>query len=67
MTENMKIWLKRLYMEAADDHLITASNERLWSQGSDNDEEATLHMKNAEEHWEFADILKEMAEEIEED
>ena len=64
MTENMKLWLKQLYLDAAEDHLVTASNERLWSLGSDNDEAAILHMENAKEHWEFADILREMSNEI---
>ena len=65
MTENMKIWLKNLYEEAAEDHLAAASNERLWSKGSDTDEAAMLHMQNAKEHWEFADILKEMVNDLE--
>lgn len=64
MTENMKEWLKQLYLEAAEDHLVAASNERLWSHGSDTDEAAVLHMRNANEHWEFADMLRDMANEI---
>ena len=64
MTENMKEWLRQLYLDAIEDHLVAASNERLWSKGSDTDEAALLHMQNAEEHWEFANILREMADEI---
>ena len=64
MTENMKEWLRSLYEEAVEDHKIAASNERLWSLGSDNDEQAIMHMENAKEHWEFIDILNEMIEEI---
>ena len=60
----MKEWLKRLYLEEAENHLVAASNERLWSLGSDTDEAAILHMENAKEHWEFADILRDMANEI---
>lgn len=64
MTENMKEWLKQLYVDAAEDHLVAASNERLWSLGSDTDEQAIMHMENAKEHWEFADILRNMASEL---
>ena len=64
MTENMKAWLKQLYSEAIDDHLVAASNERLWSMGSDTDEAAMLHMQNANEHWEFANMLRDMSDEI---
>ena len=64
MTENMKEWLRQLYLDAVEDHLVTASNERLWSLGSDTDEQAVMHMENAKEHWEFADILRDMANEI---
>lgn len=61
MTENMKEWLKQLYVDAAEDHLVAASNERLWSLGSDTEEQTVMHMQNAEEHCEFADILRNMA------
>ena len=64
MTENMKEWLRQLYLDAVEDHLVAASNERLWSKGSDTDEATLLHMQNAEEHWEFANTLREMADEI---
>ena len=60
----MKEWLKLLYLDAVEDHLVAASNERLWSLGSDTDEQAIMHMENAKEHWEFADILRDMANEI---
>lgn len=64
MTENMREWLRRLYKDAIDEHLVAASNERLWSLGSDTDEDTFLHMQNAEEHWEFANILRNMMDEI---
>ena len=66
MTENMKIWLKELYLEEARDHRIVASNEHLWALGSDNDETSMLHEMNADEHRAFAMILEEMANKIEE-
>lgn len=67
MTENQREWLKGLYREAAEDHLITASNEHLWALGSNSNETAVMHEKNAEEHRDFADMLKDFANNIQED
>ena len=53
MTENQKIWLEELIEE----HKVAASNERLWSKGADNKEQARIHEENAEEHIEFANML----------
>lgn len=64
MTENQREWLKGLYREAAEDHLIAASNERLWALGSDSNEMVVMHEKNAEEHRNFADMLKDFANNI---
>ena len=66
MTENMKIWLKELYLEAAEEHYGAASNEHLWALGSDNDEASMLHEMNADEHRAFAIMLEDMANKIEE-
>lgn len=67
MTENMKLWLKELYLEEARDRRIVASNEHLWALGSDTNEAAMLHEMNADENRAFAMMLEEMANEIEED
>lgn len=64
LTENMKFWLKELYLNEAEDHLETARFEHLCALGSSNGEAAALHEMNAEEHREFAIILKSMANEI---
>lgn len=64
MTENMKIWLKELYIEAAEQHYGAASNEHLWALGSDNDEAAMLHEMNADENRAFAMMLEDMANKI---
>lgn len=53
MTENQKIWLEELIEE----HRGAASNERLWSKGADDPEQARMHEENAEEHIEFANML----------
>ena len=64
MTENMKLWLKRLYMEAAEEHRGAASNEHIWALGSEG-EAAMLHAQNSVEHVEFADMLTQMANDLE--
>ena len=53
MTENQKLWLDELIEE----HRVAASNERLWAKGSPDGETAEMHLANAEEHTEFADML----------
>ena len=64
MTENQREWLKGLYQEAAEDHLITASNEYLWALGSGG-EASALHTQNSVEHIRFANILTDMANNLE--
>ena len=53
MTENQKLWLEELIEE----HKVAASNERLWSKGANDSEQARMHKENAEEHIEFANML----------
>ena len=53
MTETQKLWLEELI----DEHRVAASNERLWSKGANDVEQARMHEENAEEHAEFADML----------
>jgi hypothetical protein len=67
MTENMKFWLKELYLSEAEDHLETARFEHLCALGAPTDEASMLHEMNADEHREFANILKSMANNIEEE
>lgn len=64
MTENMKIWLRALYLEAADQHYGAADNEHLWALGAPNDETAMLHEMNAEENRAFAMMFEDMAYKI---
>lgn len=58
MTENQKLWLEELIEE----HRVTASNERLWSKGAADEEQARMHEENAEEHSAFADMLASLME-----
>lgn len=66
MTENMKIWLRRLYLEAAEEHRGAAQNEHLWALGSEG-EAAMLHAQNSVEHVKFADLLTAWAENLEDE
>ena len=67
MTENMKLWLKKLYTTEASDHLETARFEHLCALGAPNDEASMLHEMNSDEHRAFADMLIDMANKIEEE
>lgn len=67
LTENMKIWLKRLYLTEANDHLETAKFEHLCALGAPTDEASIFHEMNADEHRKFAMILQSMAKKIEEE
>lgn len=53
MTENQKIWLEELIEE----HRVAASNERLWSKGANDEEQARMHEENADEHIGFVNML----------
>lgn len=64
MTENMKLWLKNLYEEEAENHLETAKFEHLCALGAPTNEASTLHELNADEHRAFAKILYDMANEL---
>ena len=64
LTENMKIWLKELYHDAAKEHLATASNCHIWSLGSDTQESEMQWEEYAEEHREFVHILECLANEL---
>ena len=64
MTETMKIWLKQLYLDAAEEHRGAANNEHLWALGSTG-ESAAQHEYYAEENRAFAEILEDMAENLE--
>lgn len=64
MTEMMKYWLEAMYLQEADDHLEVARLEHLCALGSKDQEIAVIHENSADEHREFARILKEMAEQL---
>ena len=45
----------------ADDCEIAADNERVWARGSDDPDEAQMHLENAEECLEIAEVYRRMA------
>lgn len=65
LTENMKMWLKDLYLHEAEEHRIVASNYHLWALGSKTQEDAIMYETYAEENKEFANILEIMAKQME--
>lgn len=64
MTENMRFWLKELYLREAKDHLETARFEHLCALGAPTNEASMLHEINSEEHREFAAMLRKFSEKI---
>jgi hypothetical protein len=64
LTDNMRLWLKNLFLEEAEQQMITAENENLWALGSTG-EAAMLHANNGVEHVHYANLLKMMAVELE--
>ena len=64
MTENMKLWLKKLYLEAADEHREAARNCHIFAMGSETQESAIQFESFADEHREFANKLEDLAKAI---
>ena len=67
MTENMKIWLTKLYESEAEAHDETAQFEHLCALGAPTNEASILHEMNADEHRAFAKILRSKIVKIEEE
>lgn len=61
MTENQKQWLKMDLEELIDEHLVAASNERMWAKGAEDQETAQMHEENAEEHLGMVEHLRRMS------
>ena len=64
LTDNMRSWLRNLFLEEAENQMVTAENENLWALGSTG-EAAMLHANNGVEHVQYANLLKMMALELE--
>lgn len=63
LTENMKIWLNELYRAAAKEHRGIASNCHIVALWSD-DKNVAQYEGLAEEHRDFAEILEDLANEL---
>lgn len=64
LTETMKVWLKDLYLDKANEFRGSAKNSHLMALGSDEQEDAVQFERYADEQREFARILEVMAKEI---
>ena len=64
LTENMVIWLKDLYFEAAEEHREAAKSCHIFALGSETNEGAVQFEQFADEHREFAHILECLAKEL---
>ena len=64
MTENMKLWLKKLYLDEAEEHREAAKNCHIFAMGSEKQESAVQFEHYADEHRAFASQLEALANEI---
>lgn len=64
LTENMKIWLKELYLKQAEEHREAAKNCHIFALGSETQESSVQFEEYADEHKEFAHILECLAKEL---
>ena len=58
LTENMKEWFRELLDEEIEQSTGAAQNERLWSNGCDNDIESSVHELNSIENENYVDFLE---------
>ena len=65
LTENMRLWLQKIYRESAENFYGGASNLHLMALGSNGESAGQLEYY-AEEQREFGRILEAMATELEE-
>jgi hypothetical protein len=64
LSETMKEWLKKLYLEGAKEHQEYASNCHLFALGSETQDGSIQFEEFADKHREFARILENLAEEL---
>lgn len=64
MTENQKVWLKALYLNAASEFNDGARNLHLMAMGCETQESAVQLESYADEQRNFAQILTDMAKAI---
>lgn len=64
MTYNQKTWLKALYFNAASEFRDGARNMHIMAMGSETQESAVKLEQYADEQRQFAQVLTDMANEI---
>ena len=64
LTENMKIWLRALYLEEIEHSYSAARTEHYRAMGSRTNQESDEHEHNADEYRAYAHILEDMAAEL---
>ena len=62
--ELVKEWLRELYKNEIDETLGTIENERIWSNGADDEEGAEMHERNIESLEEYIEVLQNLLDEI---
>lgn len=64
LTENQTQWLINMFRDEREDALGTADNERLFAKGAASKEASKMHLANAKEHSDWADILEDMIRQV---
>ena len=60
----LKIWLEDLYNKAKEEHLATATHEHLCALGSTDNETASMHELNCDQHRKFAKLMDDLISEL---
>jgi hypothetical protein len=63
-TETIYLQMEQDFEDLAQEHEVAASNEHLWSLGSEDSYTATMHEENAENHRLLARMYRKMKEDI---
>ena len=66
-TENQLQWFVDMFKEEREDALGTADNERLFSNGANSKEASEMHLANAKENSDYADILERIINKLQEE
>ena len=64
MSETVKQWFTDLYNDAIEETKAAISNERIWQNGADSDEEIEMHEENIQELEEYLELLQEKLDEL---
>ena len=62
--ELVKEWLKEMYKNEIDETVGAIENERMWSNGADDVEAASMHEGNIESLEEYVEVLQNLLDEV---